>query len=565
MHGSVFEELSVIIVIGTLVALFMRLIKQPLIIGHIITGILVGPSVLHLIKSPETIEIFSSIGIALLLFIIGLGLNPRVIKEVGKVSAVAGITQVGLSALLGFMTGIIFGLDRVEALFLGVSLSFSSTIIILKLLSDKKEQSRLYGKIATGLLIIQDVLATTALVFVTAQGAESGFTVSGLVGLFAKGWILGAILLLIGAFVLPKMHRLIAGSQEFLFLFAIGWGFGSAALFERAGFSLEIGALIAGVALSGLPYAQEIGARLRPLRDFFIVVFFIALGTGLNFSNIGEIMPLILVSSLVTIVMKPLIVMGIAGVLGFTKRTSFKAAITMGQISEFSLVFVLIGQKAGLLGDDVVSVITITALISIAVSTYMIMYSDSLYMLIEQKLSIFERRTIKSEHEKHERHDLVLFGYVHGGHEYLKLFRKMKKSYVVVDYDPDVIEILENQKANYIYGDASDVELLEEIGLENSKLVISTMVDHDTNVFLVKLMESINPKAVVISHADTAVQAEELYSLGASYVMVPHRIGSEQISSFIRKSGLKKSAFKAQRDKHLAQLHHHLGLTALGS
>ncbi|MBP7767298.1 cation:proton antiporter [Candidatus Saccharibacteria bacterium] len=565
MHSSVFGELSIIIGIGTLIALCMRLLKQPLIISHIITGIVVGPSVLDLVKSAETIETFSSIGIALLLFIIGLGMNPKVIKEVGKISAIAGVIQVGFSALLGFMSGKLFGLSNTESLFLGVAVSFSSTIIILKLLSDKKEQTRLHGKIVTGLLIIQDVLATTALVFVTAQSSDSGLNISGLAGLFIKGWALGGGLMLVGWFVLPKLHRLIAGSQEFLFLFAIGWGFGSAALFEFAGFSLEIGALIAGIALSGLPYAQEISARLRPLRDFFIVVFFISLGTRISFSNISSVLPLIFAASFVTIVMKPLIVMGIAGAMGFTKKTSFKAAITTGQVSEFSLVFVLIGQKSGIIGDTVVNIVTITALISIAVSTYMILYADSLYMLFEHKLSLFERRTIKSDKEKKEHHDLVLFGYVHGGHEYLRLFRTMKKSYVVVDYDPDVIEMLEKQKANYIYGDASDVELLEDIGLEQSKLVISTLVDHDTNVFLVKLMESINPGAVVISHADTAMQAEELYELGASYVMVPHRIGSEQISSFIRKSGLKKSAFKAQRNKHLAQLHHHLGITALGA
>lgn len=563
MHASIFGELSIIIVIGTLVALVMRIIRQPLIIGHILTGILVGPNILHLIKSPETIEIFSSIGIALLLFIIGLGLNPRVIKEVGKVSAIAGVLQVGMTAMIGVGVGALFGLKTMESIFLGIAMSFSSTIIILKLLSDKKEQSRLYGKITVGLLLIQDVLATSALVFVTANNSDAGFSIHGLAALFIKGWALGAVLLLIGAHVLPRMHKLIAGSQEFLFLFAIGWGFGSAALFERAGFSLEIGALIGGVALSGLPYTQEISARLRPLRDFFIVVFFIALGTRISFGNVGPTLPLIIVTTVVVVLLKPLIVMVISGFLGYTKHTSFKAAMTMGQVSEFSLVFVLIGQRAGLINNTVVDVVTIVALVSIAASTYLIMYSDKLFMLFEKQLSMFERRELKSDKEKRAHHDLVLFGYNHGGGEFLRLFREMKKSYVVVDYDPEVIDILERQKANYIYGDASDIELLEEIGLEKSKLIVCTLTDHDVNTFLVKLLESMNPSAVVICHAENAMQAEELYELGASYVMVPHHIGSEHISSFIRKSGLKKMAFKRQRLKHLEQLQHHLGEAAI--
>ncbi len=558
MHGSIFGELSLIIAIGTGIALIMRLIHQPLIIGHILTGLLVGPSMLHLVKSADTIEIFSNIGIALLLFIIGLGLNPRVIREIGKVAGIAGILQVGLTVGLGYGAGIVLGLSSVEALFLGLALSFSSTIIILKLLSDKKEQTRLYGKIVVGLLLVQDVLATTALLFVTANGAGSGFSASKLLILAVKGWTLGAILLLTGNFVLPKMHRLIAGSQEFLFLFAIGWGFGSAALFERAGFSLEIGALIAGVALAGLPYTQEISSRLRPLRDFFIVVFFISLGTRLTFDNLALILPIVIVSSFVVIILKPMIVMLIMGFMGYTKRTSFKAAIAMGQVSEFSLVIVILANRVGLISNNLVGIVTMVALISIAATTYMIIYSDKLYLAIEEHLELFEHAKPRSEREtRKQKYDMVLFGYLRGGHEFLNLFKSMSKNYVVVDYDPEVIDTLDHQKANYIYGDATDIELLEEVGIEHSKLIVSAMSDHDTNKFLAKLAENICPHAVLICYAENAEQASELYELGASYVMVPHYIGSEKISSFIRRSGLKKSEFKKYREKHLAYLQSH--------
>lgn len=558
MHGSVFGELSLIIAIGSGIALIMRLIRQPLIIGHILTGLLVGPVMLKLVQSADTIEIFSNIGIALLLFIIGLGLNPRVIREVGKVAAIAGILQVGISAGLGYGAGIVLGLDPTDALFLGVALSFSSTIIILKLLSDKKEQTRLYGKIVIGLLLVQDILATIALLFVTANSVESGFSLHQLLVLSAKGWAIGAVLLLIGNLVLPRLHRLIAGSQEFLFLFAIGWGFGSAALFEWVGFSLEIGALVAGVALASLPYTQEISSRLRPLRDFFIVVFFISLGTRLAFDNFALLLPIILVSSFVVIVLKPLIVLLIMGLMGYTKRTSFKAAVAMGQVSEFSLVFVILGNRVGLASDNLVGIVTMVALISIAASTYMIMYADRLFLTIEEHLEMFEHTKHRAEREsKREHYDLVLFGYLRGGHEFLNLFRSLDKRYVVVDYDPEVIDTLEHQKANYIYGDATDIELLEEVGLEHCKLIVSAMSDHDTNVFLVKLADATSPNAVVVCYAENAAQASELYELGASYVMVPHYIGSEKISSFIRRSGLKKSEFKKYREKHLAYLQTH--------
>ena len=306
MHESVFIALSIVIVIASAMALLMRLIKQPLIIGHILTGIIVGPLVFKILTSANTIQTFSNIGIALLLFIIGLGLNPKVIKEVGKIAAIAGFIEVAIVALVGLGFGRLLGLDFRQAVFLGIALSFSSTIIILKLLSDKKENNRLYGKITIGILIIQDLIAVFALLFVTSQGHNSTVSLTELGWLAAKGLMATVPLFLIGGYVLPnpKVSKFIASSQEFLFLFAIGWGFGAAALFQGIGFSLEIGALLSGVALASLPFTQEISARLRPLRDFFIVVFFISLGSRLTFSTIGSELSLLIISGLIVILTK---------------------------------------------------------------------------------------------------------------------------------------------------------------------------------------------------------------------------------------------------------------------
>lgn len=562
MHESVFAEIGLIIAIAAGMALIMRLIKQPLIIGHILTGILVGPSLFHFIKTPETIEAFSSIGIALLLFIIGLGLNPRVIKEIGKVAAIGGIIEVLVTTMFGWCLGIIFGLNHIESLFLGVALSFSSTIIILKILSDRKEQSRLYGKIVIGFLLIEDIIAAFVLLFVTAQGGNDGFSIGQLGILLAKGALISIPLLYIGNKILPRFHTLVAGSQEFLFLFAIGWGFGSAALFEAVGFSLEIGALIAGIALSNLPYTQEISARLRPLRDFFVVVFFISLGARLTFGELGSIMPLIIGGSALVILLRPLIILAIMGVMGYTKRTSYKAAIAMTQISEFSLVFVILGNASGFVSDALVAGITMIALITIAFSTYVMTYSDRLYSVFEKTLSMFERRKAQFEQQESRNHyELVLFGYEKGGREFVKVFKSLRKRFVVIDYNPDVIDSLEHSRIDYLYGDAMDIELLEEAGIEHSKLVVSTIDDFETNKFLVRLMEKINPGAVLIMHGDSVEEAAELYELGASYVVIPHYIGSEKISSFIKKSKLKKTEFKKYREKHLAYLQSHYELS----
>lgn len=555
---TVFSGLSLIIVIGAAMALLMRLVNQPLIIGHILTGIIVGPAVFHVAKSPSTLALFSDLGIALLLFIIGLGLNPRVIKEVGRTASIVGVSQVAVVTLLGFLASQAFGLSGRASLFVGFSLAISSTIIILKLISDKKEQGRLYGKIAVSVSLVQDIIAI-ALVVVTSAGQNQTVDFGSLFSLLVKALFLGGAIYVISFRILPKFHHVIAESQEFLFLFAIAWGLGSAALFQKIGLSTEIGALLAGICLAPLPSAPEIGARLRPLRDFFLIVFFIALGSNLTLSSIGPNLGLILAGVFIAAVLKPLVAMSVLGFLGYTKRTSFKASLALAQVSEFSIVLILIALNKGLIDSKLVSSIILMTLISIAASTYMIIFSDKLYIIFEKYLGMFERRRAQGELRPEGNYELVLFGYQRGGHEFINLFKKLKKKYVVVDYDPEVVDLIEERKLNYLYGDATDVELLEEAGVEHAKLVVSTIADHQTNMILLNYLRAKNPQAIIVVHADDPYEAAKLYEAGASYVVLPHYIGSEKVSEFISKSGLAKSAFRKQRIRHLDYLEKHYG------
>lgn len=556
MGDNFFTELSIVIAIGAAISLVMRLIRQPLIIGYILTGLLVGPAFLNISHNEESLEVFASIGIALLLFIIGLGLNPRVIREVGKVTLIAGTLSVTFITLVGFLVGRGFGYSKTESIIAGLALAFSSTIIILKLLSDRKEQNRLHGKIIIGILLVEDIIATMALILVSAR-SEGAFSPEAFITLAAKAILIGVPLFLIATHVLPRMTKIIAGSQEFLFLFAIGWGFGIAALFEFAGFSIEVGALIAGVALASLPYAQEIASRLRPLRDFFLVIFFIALGMRLTFDGISDVWLPVLVFSVIAFAVKPLFMMAIMGVIGYTRNTSFKVSGALAQISEFSLVLVVLAASQGLVRPEFVNIFTIVALVTIATSSYAITYSNQLYTLIESQLVMFERRKTHSEKEKLKTYDMILFGYNKGGNEFIRTMDHMKKRSVVVDYDPEVVDILERKRIPYLYGDVTDLELLEELNLGTTKLVVSTVSDNATNLFLVQYLEKVNPSAVFVCAAETAEEASELYEQGASYVMMPHYIGSEKISTFIKNKGLSKTEFKKFREKHLAYLQTH--------
>jgi len=527
-----------------------------MIIGHIITGLLVGPTFLHLIKSPETIDVFSDFGIALLLLIVGLGLNPRIIKEVGKIAGAIAVTKITVTTGVGFLLSRALGFDTTTALYIGIGLSFSSTIIILKLLADKKELTRLYGKISIGFLLVEDLIATFALVVVSASGS-GGVSVGdfGLLLLKCTGLIFG--LVMVRVLFINHMNKIIAKSQDFLFLFAIGWALGIAALFQWAGFSLEIGALVAGVTLASLPYAQEIASRLKILRDFFIVLFFISLGSHLDLHNILDILPEALILSLLVLIGNPLVVMIVMGLSRYTKKTSFKTGLAGSQVSEFSLILLLLAAEVGLIGEDAVTLVTMVALITIAASSYLIIYSDKLFLLAEGYIRMFERKQTNEAKESRHRYDLVLIGYQKGGHEFLKVFKQLKMKYLVVDYDPAVIDILEHRNVEYLYGDVTDPELLEELNLEHSKLIVSTITDLPTNLQLAQWLEKHNPGAVFIATADSAEEAAELYEVGTAYVMLPHYIGSEKIGAFIRKNGLNKTEFRHFRQKHLEYLQSH--------
>jgi Kef-type K+ transport system membrane component KefB len=434
-----------------------------------------------------------------------------------------------------------------------VALLFSSTIIVVKALSDKKGQSRLYGQIAIGILLLEDIVATLALLFVSASSGSSTTPVDFAV-LFAKGVGLGAALTFLGIYVMPHIVKLFAASQELLYLFAVAWAFGVASAFWWAGFSIEVGALFAGVALAHLTYAQEMSTRLKPLRDFFIVLFFIGLGVELGVSGLKSAILPALVFSTIVMVLKPVLTMASLGLLGYTKQTGFKTAVHLSQISEFSIVLIVLAQNTGIVSPHITTVITLTALITIALSTYLMQYDAQLYRLLQMPLSIFERADTKRELRALRHYPLVLLGYHKGGHEFVSTFRKMKKRYVVIDYDPEVVDELEHQGIHHIYGDATDLELLDEIGVHRSELIISTIADATTNRLLVTHIMQRNEQALFICHATSYDEAQLLYEKGAAYVILPHFIGSEQINTFIRRNGSNAKAFEKYRQNHLVAI-----------
>ncbi|MCK4808444.1 MAG: cation:proton antiporter [Candidatus Aenigmarchaeota archaeon] len=554
---DMFTELSIILFLTVLISAVMHFLKQPLIIGYILAGIIAGPVVFNLVQSADTFSTFAQMGITFLLFMVGLNLNFRVIGDVGKTSLLTGIGQVIFTSLIGYsIIRFLLGFSNIISIYLAIAISFSSTIIIMKLLSDKKDLEALYGRISIGFLIVQDLIAIFVLTLISSiqrGNSVTGFAFESVI----KGVGSIIVLVLISLYIFPYVTKLIAKSQEFLMLFAISWCFAVASVFNYLNLSIEAGALLAGISLSMTPNHYEISYKMRPLRDFFIILFFVLLGSQMVFASISQyIVPAILLSAFI-LIGNPLIVMTLMGLLGYTKRNSFLAGLTVAQISEFSLILIALGVKMGHLTGEIISLITLIALITIAGSTYMIIYSNQLYRFLSRYLVLFERPGKKiDEHKYHknENYDIILFGHDDIGYDITTSLKKIKKKFLIIDYDPKVIINLSKDGYDCKYGDVNDTELLDELNFSKSKMIISTIPAIDTNLLLIRKVKDVNKDAIISVVAQQIDDALKLYDAGATYVIMPHFLGGRQASTLIENNQLSLSGFLNEKVAHIENL-----------
>lgn len=555
MAQEVLICISIIIGIAALATIIARVIKQPPIIAYLISGVLAGPLFLNIMggNSSEIIQIFAHVGVAFLLFIVGLNLDLRVFKELGVVSTFAGISEVLVTGTIGFLISIGLGFSNVTALYLGAALAFSSTVVVVKILSDKKEIDTLHGRIALGILIVEDFVAAIALMAIPLfnQG-ENIFSV--------LAWLLLALVLILliflfAHFILNRFLNYLARSQETLFLFGIAWALILATVFSKLGFSMEIGALIAGMSLASSKYTLELGGKIKPLRDFFVVLFFVFFGSQLVGVISWNLIKISLILSLFIVAGKPIIVMAILRLFGYKKRTNFLAGVSIAQISEFSLILILLGFTLGYINQDIMSLVVLVAIITIGVSSYSIYYSHSIFNRLSKFLGIFEtKEAIKSETRTKKSYDVVLFGYHRIGYKILNALKQMDLSFVVVDYNPKVILSLGKQKINCVYGDASDKEFLDEIELDKAKIVISTVPDEYSNLIIKERLKELKSGAIFIATSEQPRSAADLYQEGVDYVIVPQHLGGDYIAHMIKQFKTDKKKYHVAGRKHRKEL-----------
>ena len=530
MHG-VFGEFALLLLMSAAAGAMLLWLRQPVLIAYIVIGIVAGPAVLGIVTAHDQIDLLAQVGVAVLLFVVGLKLELQHIRHIGPVALATGLGQLAFTIVIGFLIILAMGKGWVEALYVAVALTFSSTIIIVKLLSDKREIDSLHGRIAVGFLIVQDLAVVIAMMVMSAMRSDGGegslLALAGSLSLRLGIAVVGMYLLM--RYVLPRVVDRMAQSQELLLIFAIAWGTGLAALGEWAGFSKEAGAFLAGFSLASTHYRDAINARLTGIRDFLLLFFFIDLGAKLDFSTLGgEIWPAA-VLSLFVLIGNPLIVMAIMGYMGYRRRTGFLCGLTVAQISEFSIIFVAMGISLGHVDNGALGLTTLVGLVTIALSTYMILYSHPLYERLAPWLVIFERkRPFRELAVATERHDLrevdvIVFGLGRYGSRLALGLKKADLKVLGVEFDPEVVRSLRRQGLPVRYGDGIASEFLESLPLKDTRWVVSTLPDMASNRDLLRGLRELHFSGEVAVVAREELDGASLKKLGAPTILYPMR------------------------------------------
>lgn len=545
---SAFTEVAALLVMAALLGFLGILLRQPLIVSFIAVGLLAGPSVLDVVQSQEQIDLLSELGIAVLLFLVGIKLDVKLIRSIGGVSVLTGLGQVAFTSIFGYLIGLMIGLDHITSIYVAVALTFSSTIIIVKLLSDKREIDSLHGQIALGFLIVQDLVVVVAMIVLAAIGIGSASGEgdhSAVLKVALSGFGLVIFVILFVRYIANPLTEQLAKAPELLVIYAIAQAALFAAIGELVGLGMEVGGLLAGVALASTPYRESIAARLAPLRDFLLLFFFIALGAKLDLSQLGAHVSGAAIFSVFVLIGNPLIVLAIMGVMGYKKRTSFLAGLTVAQISEFSLIFVAMGISLGHLQQDVLGLVTLVGIVTIAASTYMITYSHHLYNFFEPYIGIFERKgapreTVNDSELAETGYEVVIFGLGRMGTAIALRLQKKGVRVLGIDFNPAAVKRWKQLGLATEYGDVTDAEFISELPLRHTEWVVSSIPQHHTGLSHEDARKTIaqltraagyRGKVAVVSHHH--LETEELKLSGVDLILEPFQDAAQRATELL--------------------------------
>ncbi len=528
MGYSLVYDIGVAVAAAAALAIVFSFLKQPIILSYILAGLVIGP-LLGILKDGAALGMFSELGIALLLFVIGIELDLKRIRQLGISPIAAGFLQVLLTGAISYFVAAAAGFSAMQAVYVSLIVSFSSTMVVVKLLSDKNELNSLHGELVLGILLVQDLIAVFAMAALSTIGNLTPSAIGLVIG---KGiaLVLGSIAI---GLVLNRFMRRLVNSKELLFIFAIAVCMLLAALASFLSYSIAIGAFIAGILLGNTQYNYEIAGKVKPLRDFFLTLFFVSLGMQMKLAGTSGLLRSIVIATLLVIFVKPIVTFLVTKLLRFGNRTALLSSLQLGQVSEFSLIIVAAGISLGHISSDFFSITAMLTMITVAITAYTIKFDNAIYLWARPLLKAFAGRSSKEENLKSIPERLsghvIVFGVYRMGSKIIRLLQKKKEKLVVVDYNPEKIRSLLKQGISCICSDMSNWEIDELLNFKSAKAVISTIRDKDNNLGLVGRVKASGSRAAVVVAALSEEDALELYKKGADYVVLPEQLGGEHI------------------------------------
>lgn len=570
-HADLLSSVGLCVSVAAALAFVANKLRQPLLLAYLLAGVLIGPQIgLRLIEDQQSIQTVSEIGLILLLFMIGLEMDLNKLLVAGKPVLVTGVLQFALCVALGLAFFLPLGFRLADGdfglLYVAVCCAISSTMIVVKLLYDKAELDTLPGRITLGVLVFQDIWAIVVL-GIQPNLLDPQFGT--LLGSLVKGALLVAVSLFVSKAVLPQLFRSVAKLPELMLIGSLAWCFMVSAAADAAGLSREMGALVAGVSISTFPYNMDVVAKVVSIRDFFVTLFFVALGMQIPMPTM-EVVELALLASAFLIASRFVVVFPILRALGLGHRASLLPAINLAQMSEFAMVIAAIGLGYKHIDQKTVSVLIFVFAITSVASTYMIGYSHSLQESLGgwlRKAGLDDLDAAASDAPAAPAHagkDVILLGFfveasalihefelaaVEGRHPVLDRV-------LVIDFNPQAHVELKRRGIACLYGDISHMETLHHADIHDAALVVSTIPDTmlkgTDNLRLLKQARRLSPHAKVVVTANGALSALGMYEAGADYVFVPRLHSASQMADVVAQ-GL-EHGFDKLRSEQIEQL-----------
>jgi Kef-type K+ transport system membrane component KefB len=533
-------DLGFIVIVAAVFAFAGKLVRMPTIVCYILAGVVLGPT-FHLVELDHSLGLISELGIALLLFLVGLELSLEKIKDLGRVALILGSSQVLLTAISGYLLAQFMGFGVLKSLFLGAAVTFSSTVVVIKLLDQKGVMRQLYARISIALFLAQDIIVIAALTLLSSlDGAESVAPMTMLRNLgqaFGGMAVLLASVLVAARYLLPRPFAWAVRSPDTVFIWALCWCFVIVLLAHQFHLSVEIGAFLAGIAIAQLPIHEDLHRRLHPLMTFFIAIFLVTLGIKMDLSNLASILPFAVGLSAFVLLVKPFFVFSILSFMRYSEYTAFQAAVATAQVSEFAFILLAMGAAKGLIGSNIIALGGLVGLLTIACSAYLVQYSEPLYQHVHtwKLLRLFKiKRNADPEVPTNCVGHIVVIGMNTLGREIVHRLVKNGKRVLAIDTDPEKLKGLE--PADTLIGNIEYQSVIEEIGLREAQIVISALQIESVNQLLAYRCRSLNVPCVI--HAFNMSVVDNLIDLDVAYLLVPPVDGIAEQHKLMEAEGL---------------------------